>query len=68
MPDIDNVQATLIGLASGVEGWTTVQGAMSLAVVSLAQKGLVETQNENAPISIEYRLTEAGTAITSQSH
>lgn len=64
MLKFDQIEPTLLGLASGVDGWTTVTGPMSLAVRELEQKGLVETQNDDAPKSIEYRLTEAGTRKT----
>lgn len=56
----DQIEPTLLGLASGVEGWTSVDGPMSLAVRAMEQQGLVETQNDDAPKRIEYRLTEAG--------
>ena len=63
-----NLEMTVLGLARGVTGWTSITGPMSLVVRDLARRELVETQNDTAPSFIEYRLTPSGGAFTETDH
>lgn len=66
---LDDMEMTMLWFASGMAEWTSINGPMSLIARSLAARGLAQTQNDNAPTSVEYRLTTAGSiAFAVNSH